>query len=115
MADENRQHEIDRLRLLLQKATGARKALMMELAPGEHGFRLIVTGISAEHEAQAAREIADYLNILLTGALRFTVAAVEPMSTNSWDTDDKLLLGTIEAISTSPNALAEVPEVGKRG
>lgn len=111
MTDTNRHHEIDRLRLLLQKATGARKALIVELQPSSQGFQLIVTGITAEHEALAAQQIADYLNILLRGAMRFTLAALEPHSGAGWKADsDGVLVATVSALASTPDALSPVPE-----
>lgn len=108
--DGNRQHEIDRLRLLLQKATGARKALMVELEASSTGFRIITTGVSAEHEMIAAQQIADYVNILLKGAVRFTVAALDEYSEDRWKADaDGVLDATVQAISGTPD-LTPVPE-----
>ena len=104
--DTNRQHEIDRLRLLLQKATGARKALMIEIEAGERGFRIIGTGISAEHELQAMQMMADYVNILLRGAIRFSVSAIDGISSGAWQTDEK---GELVALATALAVSADVP------
>ncbi len=112
MSENDRQHEIDRLRLLLQKAVGKKTALMIEIEPGEKGFRIIATGITPEHEMEATQAIADYLNILLKGAIRFSVAAMD--SLNGWKADeDGALRGTLEALSSSPDALTPVPELSE--
>lgn len=108
MSETNRQHEVDRLRLLLQKATGARKALIVEIEPSARGFQIIATGISAEHEMEAAQTIAQYLNVLLKGAVRFTVSALDHMAEDRWQGGDELM-GTIRTLATSPDAHADVP------
>lgn len=68
--------EVDRLRLLLQKATGARRALMVEIEPAVDGFRVVVTGITEASEIEAAQLIGDHLAVLLRGSYRWTVKAI---------------------------------------
>lgn len=65
--------EIDRLRVLLQAATKKRMALSLEIEPSRTGFRVVLTGASKEDELRHVQMVADYLNILWKGALRFTV------------------------------------------
>ncbi len=77
MSDSELRFEIDRLRLLLKKAVGARKALLVQLEPSETGFALIVTGITPEHELSASQEIADLVNILMRGTARFVVRTID--------------------------------------
>lgn len=109
MNETNRQHEIDRLRLLLHKATGARKALMVEIEPSDRGFRIIGTGITPEHEMEAMQTIAQYMNVLLKGAIRFTVEALDATSEDRWK-GGKDLAARLHTIAGSPDGMAPVPE-----
>lgn len=73
--------EVQRLRLLLQRVTvNAKKktqAMSFELEPAPHGFRLVMTGVSPDHEVEMGQIVADCLNALLKGSIRFSL--------HSWD------------------------------
>ena len=71
---KNCKAELDRMRLLLQRASGTKKAYRIEMEPSDKGFAIIVTGISAEDEWRFASKVAQYLKVMFSGALRFMAA-----------------------------------------
>ena len=73
----NDKHEIDRLRLLLQKACRDRKAFSIEIEPSAKGFAIIVTGVKEDDELRMALLVAEHLQVLFQGAVRFTAAISE--------------------------------------
>lgn len=89
--------EVDRLRLLLQAATVKRKAFSVEIEPSSYGYRIIVTGVSPEHELRAAQMVADYVNVLFKGALRWSLKWYDETRTMTAEDAEKLQ-GTVEAI-----------------
>ena len=101
--------EVDRLRLLLQRATKEqkRRAMSVELEPAPNGFRLVVTGISEADEARMAGYVADCLNALLKGGVRFTLAAGQIWQDDNRDLD--VVVRTMSRPEETP-VPAEAPE-----
>ena len=98
--EQSLQAEVDRLRLLLQRITTHAKrktrAMSVELEPAPNGFRMVFCGVSERDEHEMAQMCTDYLNALLKGALRFTLAAMD-----DWKQGDQQLTCVMEALSTS--------------
>lgn len=79
LKEQHLQAEIDRLRLLLQKACDypKRQAFSIEIEPSRDGFRVIACGVSEKDEWRMAQQMADHLNVLLRGAIRFSLKALD--------------------------------------